>query len=348
MTDKEARRLTVLIASPLEAEHAERIAAVDPERLRVVYEPELLPLPRYEGDHHGIPRHLSDAELGRWRTLVAEADVMFDFDWLDAATLPERAPRLRWLQATSAGIGEFLAKTGLAETDIVFTTAAGVHATALAEFVILGLLYLTKEVSCLHRRQSERHWERYTARALAGQRALVVGLGEVGRETARVLDALGVEVWGLRRSEDAAPAAGVRRLVRRTELCAALEQVDALVLVCPLTPETRRLIGSEELASLGPSGMLVNVARGAVVDEEELVRALREGRLRGAVLDVFEREPLPPESPLWEFPNVLVSPHSASTVGGENRRIVDIFTENLWRYLEGEPLRNLFERERGY
>ncbi len=341
-------RLNVLIGSSLEAVHVERIAAAGGDRVRVLFEPDLLPVPRYEGDHHGTPRQLGADELARWQSLVADADVMFDFDWLEPSTLPARAPRLRWVQATSAGIGEFLARTGLAESDIRFTTAAGVHAAALAEFALLGLLYFTKDLPFLQRRQAERHWERYTAESLAGRRVVVVGLGEVGREVARVCAALQMEVWGMRRSADGALPQGVSRLIVREELRDALAGADALVLACPLTPETHRLIGADELAALPTSAILVNVARGAVVDEEALIAALAANRIRGAMLDVFEHEPLPADSPLWAMPNVVVSPHSASTVPDENGRIVEIFVDNLGRFLEGRPLRNEFVAERGY
>jgi glyoxylate/hydroxypyruvate reductase A len=339
--------IRVVIGSPLEPEHVARITAVDP-RIQVLYEPELLPVPRYDGDHHGLRRELSDAQLTRWLELVGSAEVMFDFDWLDPATLPERAPRLRWLQATSAGIGELLSRNGLLASGIRFTTAAGVHSAALAEFTLLALLYWTRDVPFLQRRQAERHWERYTARALEGQRVLVVGLGNVGREIARVCAALGMEVWGVRRRLVGDPPPEVRRLVPREELLEALAGMDALVLACPLTGETHHLIGRAELEALPPHAILVNVARGAIVDERELIRVLQEGKLGGAVLDAFEQEPLPPESPLWQLPSVLVSPHSASTVGGENARIVEIFVDNLRRYLEGRPLRNEFDPERGY
>jgi phosphoglycerate dehydrogenase-like enzyme len=341
-------RLNVVIGSPLEEAHVARIDAAGGDRVGVVYEPDLLPVPRYEGDHHGVPRDLDASDLKRWESIVAEADVMFDFDWRDASTLPERAPRLRWVQATSAGIGEFLARTGLADTDIRFTTAAGVHATALAEFAAIGLLYWTKDVPFLQRRQAERHWERYTAESLAGRRALVVGLGQVGREIARVCAALRMSVWGMRRTLGGDPPPGVTRLVARDELLSALPQVDALVLACPLTSETHRLIGAEELAALPRSAIVVNVARGAVVDEAALLDALANNRLRGAMLDVFEHEPLPADSQFCWLPNVVVSPHSASTVPDENGRIVDIFLENLDRFLAGRPLRNEFVAARGY
>jgi glyoxylate/hydroxypyruvate reductase A len=341
-------RLKIVIGSPLEPVHVDRIAAAGGDRVEVVFEPQLLPVPRYEGDHHGTPRDLGPDDVARWRSLVAEADVMFDFDWLDPATVGERAPRLRWVQATSAGIGEFLVRTGLVQTDIRFTTAAGVHSAALAEFAALGLLYWTKDVPFLQRRQAERHWERYAAESLAGRRVLVVGLGEVGREVARVCAAMRMDVWGMRRTAEGPLPPGVSRLVFRDDLRDALAQVDALVLACPLTPETKGLIGAAELAALPASAILVNVARGAVVDETALIEALAENKIRGAMLDVFEREPLPVDSPLWSMPNVVVSPHSASTVSDENHRIVDIFVDNLDRFLDGRPLRNEFVAERGY
>src|SRR5262249_9597043 len=150
--------LTVLIASPFEPEHAERIAAVDP-CIRVLYEPSLLPTPRYAADHHGTPRELDDAQKARWAELVASADVMLDFDLNDPGTLPQRPAKLRWVQATSAGIGEFLERTGLRRSSIRFTTAAGVHGGPLAEFVVLGLLYFARDVPYLKAQQLEHRWQ---------------------------------------------------------------------------------------------------------------------------------------------------------------------------------------------
>ena len=340
--------MNVVIGSPLEPEHVARVAAVGGASVQVQFEPELLPVPRYEGDHDGIPRRLDPDELAHWQSLIAEADIMFDFDWLDPSTLRERAPRLRWVQATSAGIGEFLTENDLAESDIRFTTAAGVHASALAEFVVLGLLYWTKDVPFLQRRQAQRHWERYTARSLAGQRVLVVGLGEIGRNVARLCSALHMEVWGMRRSAGRKRPDSVTQLVSREELREALTQIDALVLACPLTHDTHKLIGKDELDALPRSAILVNIARGAVVEERALVDALARNAIRGAVLDVFEQEPLPVQSPLWRMPNVLISPHSASTIADENGRIIDIFVDNLRRFLDGRPLKNEFVAERGY
>lgn len=340
--------LTVVIASPLEREQVERIRRFDPYRYRVVHEPTLLPEPRYVADHNGAPRSYSAAERQRWDAILAEADILFDFDLQDPASLPVRAPRLRWVQATSAGIGEFMDRTGLRHASMTVTTAAGVHAQSLAEFALLGLLYFFRGVPHLEATKRDRHWERYTVQGLAGARVLVIGLGAVGREIALRCSQFGCEVWGTRRSADAPPPAGVSRMLQQDEIRDALPAVDALVLACPLTPDTHGLIGAAELRVLKPGAVLVNVARGAVINEAAMVAALEDGRLRGAALDVFSTEPLPADNPVWDLPNVIVSPHSASTVATENARIVDIFLDNLGRLARDEPLRNRYEPARGY
>jgi phosphoglycerate dehydrogenase-like enzyme len=348
MSETSERRVRVLIASPLERVQVDRIAAFAPERVTVVFAPELLPEPRYPADHDGRPRELAAAERARWQSLVADADVMFDFDWLAPAELPRRAPRLRWVQGTSAGIGERVRRHGLEGAPFAMTTAAGVHGAALAEFVALALLYFVRDVPRLQRMQRARRWQRHASETLAGRRALVVGLGSVGSAIAARLAALDLEVWGIRRSAGAPCPSGVARMLPSEHLADALGAIDALVLACPLTERTRGLIGAAELGALRPGAILVNVSRGAVVDEPALIEALRAGRLRGAALDVFAEEPLPPASPFWHLPNVLVSPHSASTLADENRRIVDLFLDNLGRFLDGRPLRNRFDLARGY
>jgi phosphoglycerate dehydrogenase-like enzyme len=340
--------LTVLIASPLEPALVERIAAVAPERIRVVFEPELLPVPRYVADHDGCRRDLTPEQKQRWLGHLHAANILFDFDWMTPEALPRNAPNLRWIQGTSAGIGERLHGSGLFDSDLVFTTAAGVHGSSLAEFVILGLLYFYRDVARLRRMQAAHHWERYTNAELAGRRVLVIGLGSVGRVIARRLAALDVVVWGVRRTVRETAPEGVARMLPFEGFARALPEINALVLACPLTEQTRRLISSAELRALPPHAVLINVARGQAVDERALIEALENGRLGGAALDVAEEEPLPEDNRLWDLPNVLISPHSASTVESENERIVDMFIENLRRWLDGRPLLNRFDRSRGY
>lgn len=342
-----AGQVSVLIASPLEAEHARAIAAADP-RVRLLYEPELLPIPQYPSDHDGIARELDDEQLARWSALRAQADVSFDFDWQSPERMPANCPRLRWVQGTSAGIGGMLHRKGLVSAPITFTTAAGVHGAPLAEFTLFGLLYFRMDVPWLASQQAKHQWETRAHGLLRGSRVLLVGLGGIGREVARLLSAAGLEVWGAGRAGRTYQVPGVSRYTDDEHLADLLPEADALVLACPLTDRTRNLIGAAELAHLPPGAVLVNLARGEVVDEEAMTAALTAGHLGGACLDVFATEPLPASSPLWDLPNVLVSPHSASTVPDENRLITELFIDNLHRWLAGEPLRNVFDRQAGY
>jgi len=340
-------QLRVLIASWLEPEHVARIEAADP-RVSVLYEPGLLPAPRYPADHTGVPRQLSTAELDRWAALRRQAEVSFDFDWQAPADMAANCPRLRWVQATSAGIGGLLDRTGLARTPLVFTTAAGVHGIPLAEFALLGLLYFAKGMPALAGRKAVHQWQRYAGRQVGGSRALLVGLGGAGRAVARLLAAAGVQVCGAGRPGHRYDVPGLTSYVASDQIRQVLPEMDALVLACPLTEQTRGLIGTGELALLRPGAVLVNISRGQVVDEDALVAALRSGHLGGACLDVFTTEPLPPGSPLWDMPNVIVSPHSAATVAAENGLLTDLFIGNLRRWLAGRPLRNVYDRAAGY
>lgn len=339
--------LNVLIASPLEAGHADRIAAAD-ARVNLLYEPDLLPVPRYPSDHVGTARDLDAARLARWASVRRVADVSFDFDWQAPAQIPVNCPRLRWIQGTSAGIGGLLDRTGLIKTPIICTTASGVHGVPLAEFALLGLLHFVKNMPLLARRQAERHWERHAMSLLRGSRVLLIGLGGVGREVARVLDAVGVRVCGAGLPGHRYDVPGVTHYVADTQIREVLGEVDAVILACPLTDRTRHLIGRAEIALLRPRAVLVNLSRGQVVDEAALTDALAENRIGGACLDVFETEPLPAESPLWAMKNVIISPHSASTVADENRLLTDLFIDNIGRWLAGEPLRNVFDKDAGY
>lgn len=337
----------VLITSYLEPELVERIRRVD-ARLEVLYEPALLRPPRYAADHNGDPAFRRTPEQAtRWRGLLARAEILFDIDPTHRPDLPEVAPNVRWIQATSAGIGQLVAEHRYAARmpKTVFTTASGVHGRPLAEFVVMAMLMHYKGALRTLAAQQRRHWERYAGTDLEGRTLAIVGLGRVGAEIARLCRGLGMRVIGT----DVRPAPDlVDRYYAPDQLQDMLPQAEVLVLIVPHTPQTEKLIGARELALLPRGAYLVNIARGAVVDEPALIEALRAGRLGGAALDVFAEEPLPPGSPLWEMPNVLVSPHSASTSDRENQRITDLFCDNLRRYLAGEPLRNVLDPERMY
>jgi len=337
----------VLVCSFLEADQVARIGAHP--GAEVVYRPDLLPQPRFPCDHYGPAPELSAAQLAEWAGLLRQADICFDFDWEQPAAMPARAPGVRWLQASSSGIGQFMSRTGLTGWDAMVTTAAGIHVRPLAEWTLTGLLHFVKDVPDLQARQAAHRWDRMAMGTLAGHRALVVGLGHVGRGVAAALSALGVEVWGAGRpGHTAGQVPGVVRIGSTAELSELLRECDILILACPLTPETFGLIGEAEIAALGPAGILVNLARGQVVAEPVLIEALTAGAIRAAVLDVVSAEPLAPESPLWELENVLISPHSASTLATENVTLTDLFLRNLDLFLAGEPLINQFDPARGY
>jgi phosphoglycerate dehydrogenase-like enzyme len=335
----------VLVATPLEPALVERIRAVDPH-LEVVFAPELLPPPRYPGDHGGEPDFArAPADQRRWEALVAAAEVLFGIpgDTPDGlADAVGRAPGLRWVQATAAGAGQQVRAAGLSADDVrrvAITTASGVHAGPLAEFVLLGLLAFAKDLPRLEADKAARRWTHRPVRELRGATLVVVGLGEIGRAVARLAAELGMRVIGVSRGGDARghPVAAMHTPDR---LHLALAGADALVVTLPLTDATRGMVDRAALASLAEGAIVINVGRGAVLDEDALVELLRSGHLAGAALDVFATEPLPPESPLWELGNVLITPHTAALSVHENERIVELFADNLRRYLAGEPLRN--------
>jgi phosphoglycerate dehydrogenase-like enzyme len=342
-------RTRVLIASPLEAELAERIRDAEP-RAEVGYEPDLLPPARHPGDHRGDPEFRRDpAGEARWRELLDQAEVLFGIPGDSAAGLAEVAalPRLRWVHATSAGAGEVVRTAKLpaeALERVTITTSSGVHAIPLAEFAILGLLAIAKDLPRFAEDQRARAWPelRRPLRELDGQTLFLVGLGEIGRETARLAKAFGMRTVGIRRSQKPPPeyVDEVHGPDRLAELAC---RADAMVVSLPLTEETAGMIDRVVIERLPPSCIFVNVGRGGVVDEPALIEALQEGRIAGAVLDVFATEPLPPDSPLWDLPNVLVTPHAVALSARENERIVELFVTNLRRYLDGEPLAKVVE-----
>jgi phosphoglycerate dehydrogenase-like enzyme len=237
---------------------------------------------------------------------------------------------------------------GLAGSPLTITNAAGIHAQPLAEFVIMAALSFAKEMPRTSRWQAERHWERFCGYQVAGTRMLLIGLGKVGGRIAELSSALGIEVVGNRLPVEGALPPGVSRLVDTDGIDGELPATDLLVLAAPDTPKTANLLSRRRLELLPPRAVVINVGRGSLLDEDALTEMLAAGRLRGAALDVFAKEPLPADSPLWALPNVIISPHSASTVVQENDRLVDLFIENLHRYLDGRPLVNVFDHTRMY
>jgi glyoxylate/hydroxypyruvate reductase A len=332
----------LVVTSPLQPELLDRLRAVDP-RVEVVVPPDL-PAPTHPSDHPQPSADTPEARK-RWERLLDEAEILFDFGPPELVSTLARRPHLRWIQGSSAGVGRRLEGTGLLESYVVITTSSGVHARPLAEFALLGILMFGKRTLELVRAQEARHWERHSGEEVRGKTVCVVGLGSIGLEVARVVRTLDARVVGTVRALRGRTAAAldVDRLEPTEGLDELLPEADVVVIATPDTPETTGLLDARRIAAMKEGAVLVNVGRGGVVDEDALIEALRSGRLAGAALDVFRQEPLPADSPLWSLPNVFVSPHTAANVAEENARIVDIFCDNVRRYLAGEPLRNVLD-----
>ncbi|MGH2859314.1 MAG: D-2-hydroxyacid dehydrogenase [Solirubrobacteraceae bacterium] len=332
-----------MIATPLEAKLVEQVKAADP-RVEVLYEPELLPPTRFPGDHRGIAGFIRtlDGER-RWHAMLHAADVLFGIPGDTSGGLTaviRECPKLRWVQATATGAGEQVRAADLTREElerVIVTSARGVHAGPLAEFALFGLLAFARGLPRLLADQRAHRWDHYPVCELRGDTMLIVGLGKIGAEVARLASAFAMQVIGINRSGHS-DSPHVTETYASDALDELLPRADAIVITLPLTEETSGLIGPGAFARMKAGAILVNVGRGGVIDEDALVRALRDGRLRGAALDVFATEPLPAHSRLWELPNVLLSPHTAGLSVRENERIVELFVENIGRYLRGEEL----------
>jgi phosphoglycerate dehydrogenase-like enzyme len=349
-TDK--RLIDVVIASPLEAELVTRIAAGAP--VRVHYEPDLLPPSRFPSDHRGEPGFTrNEADEERWQQLLGEAEALYGFpgDTPDGLAAVVRGfPRLRFVQATAAGAGEQVEAAGLSDEDldrVAVTTASGVHGGPLAEFAILGLLSFTRDLRRIQADQAARRWPHYATDDLEAKRMVVLGTGVIGIRVGQAARALGMRTIGVN-SSGGTPTDPFDELHGSADLAAAVAGATALVVTVPLTAQTRGMVNAAVLGALADDAVVVNVGRGAVIDEPALVAALESGRLAGAALDVTTVEPLPDDSPLWTMPNVLLSPHTAALSPRENERIVELFIDNLNRLHDGRELRNRITSARRY
>jgi phosphoglycerate dehydrogenase-like enzyme len=301
---------------------------------------------RHLADHEGDPsfRRSPDQEL-RFQALLDSAEVLYGIPDVDPAALRrtvEANPNLRWVQTMAAGGGGQVAAAGLKPADlerVAFTTSAGVHGGPLAEFAVFGVLAGAKSLPRLLAQQRAHEWSgRWTMAQVSEQTVLVVGLGGIGTEVAQKLSALGATVIGTSRRQVSAP--GVSRIVHPDDLLTVAAEVDAVVATLPGTAATSGLLGSAFFSALKRGATIVNVGRGQVIDEDALVNALRSGVVGFAALDVFAIEPLDSSSPLWDLPNVLVSPHTAALNGAEERLIAELFAKNATRYIEGRALIN--------
>ena len=299
-------------------------------------------------DGDGAPTASAEA-----RDAVAEAEVYFGFGFTE--DLLRAAPKVRWVHSAAAGVGLVL-KSGIADTDIILTNSAGIHGPPIGEFVVAGLLHFMRGLDVAIAQQQHGEWSKafFVAddsplREVSDSRVLIVGTGGLGGEAARRLSALGATCVGIRRRPELGAPAGFSNVVGMAALDRELARADALVLAAPLTAETSALMTRARLERLPRHAIVVNVARGAMIDEDALADLLEAGRLRGAVLDVFQQEPLATTSRLWQLRSALVVPHVSPVSPGRFwPRQLDLFLDNWRRYAAGEPLRNVVDKRAGY
>ena len=264
----------------------------------------------------------------------------------------ERAPALRWLQLTSAGVDRLL-NSPVVQSRVTVTTASGIHAVPISEYVIGAMLAFAKGLPKAFRAQQERAWRPFWPDELEDKTVGVLGVGAIGARVVKLAKALDMRVLALRRSAErrmTGEEAGmeVDEMLPPSDLPYLLAESDYVVVALPLTPESREMIGEAELRAMKPNAVIVNIGRGAIIDEQALVRALKEGWIAGAALDVFQQEPLSGESELWGLDNVILTPHISGGTPRYMERAVALFCDNLRRYLEDEPLRNVVDPARGY
>jgi phosphoglycerate dehydrogenase-like enzyme len=261
-----------------------------------------------------------------------------------------KAPRLHWFQQWGAGADWLLRHPEAAEAEFVLTSASGVHAIPISEHILAFLFAFARALPGALRDQGARRWSSSSGSEvfeLAGKTMLMVGVGEIGARTARLASALGMCVLGVRR-DPSRVVSGVAEMHGNGDLLRLLPEADFVVLTVPLTRETEGMIGEAELRAMKESAYLVNIGRGGTVREGDLARALEEGWIAGAGLDVFEEEPLPEDSPLWGMENVIVTSHYSGSTPHYDERALGIFLDNLGRYRSGRPLRNVVDKARGY
>jgi phosphoglycerate dehydrogenase-like enzyme len=307
-----------------------------------------------------IERHFPNVPDAAW----AEAEVLYTvFRFPD----PAQAPRLRWIQLHSAGLDHAIKQPIIQAEDVEVTTASGIHATPMAEWCLGMMLAFTYRIPQMLALQAKAEWPKrphaiFAPRELRGQTLGIVGYGSVGRELARQADALGMTVLATKRDLKnlsdaegyAEPGTGdpdgsiPARLYPPEALKSMAAESDFLVVVTPLTEATQHLINEDVLGAMKPSAILLNIGRGSVVDEAAVISALAADQLAGAALDVFEEEPLPATSPLWNLPNVIISPHVAGHSARYHEKAAALFAENLQHYIEKRPLLNKLNRKRGY
>ena len=282
----------------------------------------------------------------QFAALLSEAEVIYTL------RLPQnviaRAPRLKWIQAVSAGVNALLEDDAAIKSPVIMTHIRGVHDVPISEFTLGLMLTFAKEFPLYWDLHKKKQWQpSYEATTLRLKTVGIVGMGSIGREIARLSNAFGMRVVATRRSvKQATQEENAGLVLPSAQLPRLLAESDFVVISAPYTHETTDMIGEKELQMMKPTAYLINIARGGIVNEEALIRALEENWIAGAGLDVFVTEPLPTDSRLWELPNVILSHHASG--GAHFAKLTEQFCENLERYLKGEQLLNVVDKQVGY
>jgi phosphoglycerate dehydrogenase-like enzyme len=274
---------------------------------------------------------------------LAETEAMLA--WGAAAGLLPRMPKLRWVQALTAGVEGWLALPDLPR-GVALTCARGTHRESMPENILGALFHLTKPYAAIAEDQKQRRWTRRVPEPLSGKTLGVLGLGAIGQEVARLAGALGMRVVGTRRG--GAPLPGLAEVLPPGRTDEVLERSDFVLLLLPATPETEGFMDARRLGRMRPGAWLLNFGRGQLIADEDLVRAVRDRAVAGAVLDVFREEPLPPGHPFWTTEGIVVLPHIGGLHPRRDEIVARLFADNLGRFLDGRPLKQVVDRAAGY
>jgi len=312
-----------------------------------------LPVPYVEAIKDVSPKITVRQSRDKQEALALAKDTDILLAGFFSPELFKTAKRLKWIQTLFVGVDAFLYPE-VVKSSVVITNAGGVNSIPVSEQVIGMMLCLNRKLHLFIRNQTERRWKTSDAdlifrmEELSGKTAGIVGLGRIGSEIAKKAKCFGMRVIATRRNPSAPKPDYVDKIVSPENLKELLADSDFVIIQIPLTEHTQGMFGEKELRRMKPTAYLVNASRGNVIKEDELIKALKEGWIAGAALDTFATEPLPEDSPLWDMPNVIITPHVAGLTPRYMERLTDLFCENLRRFLNGEPLINIVDKTRGY
>jgi phosphoglycerate dehydrogenase-like enzyme len=282
---------------------------------------------------------------------VSEVEILLrcDGDGYVVESLMPSMPKLKWIHTRSNGVDSLLKSEVVRDSSIPVTNSRGAYSRSLAEYTISACLYFAKDMNRLRAQQKQAKWEKFPMRELHKATLGIIGYGDIGKTTAKLAQAFGMKVIALRRRPElSANDPLINHCYKPDQICELIAQSDYLLVAAALTPQTKGLVGAKEIAAMKPTGVLVNVSRGPIVDSQALLEALRQNKIAGAALDVFEQEPLPSDHGFYKQDNLLMSPHNADIVEGFRHEALELFVENAKRFLDGTELLNVVDKQLGY